>query len=168
MADSASNAKIAGELRRIEEDCIHSGKAHYNAGTRWGRYHYGLGVPSVILTALASAAFLKEYQGIAAGLSVVATVLTSLITFLKPSERSSLHKAAGDQYLSLRNDSRIFRDVKLEAVCDLRTALDGLDEFAKRRNDLNAASPAFNRGDFELARRGIEQGEAIHQVDKEG
>ncbi len=44
---------IQAELQRIEEDCIHSGKAHFNAGKRWARYHYWLGIPSVVLSALA-------------------------------------------------------------------------------------------------------------------
>lgn len=30
---------IQAELERIEEDCIHSGKVHFNAGSRWARYH---------------------------------------------------------------------------------------------------------------------------------
>ncbi|MBV4465789.1 hypothetical protein KVG95_20875 [Pseudomonas sp. SWRI79] len=52
---------IAVELRRIEEDCIHSGKAQFNAADRWSRYHYWLGIPSVGLSAVAGAAFMKEY-----------------------------------------------------------------------------------------------------------
>jgi hypothetical protein len=35
----------------------------------------------------------------------------------------------------------------------------------KRRNALNQASAQFSRKDFELARKGIDEGEAAHRVD---
>lgn len=157
---------IHAELQRIEEDCTHSGKAHFNAGIRFARYHYGLGIPSVILSALAGLAFFKDYPNIAGAMSGAVVILASLITFLKPSERSASHKSSGDQYLSLRNDARVFREVKLPNFSDGQAAMDGLDEFSKRRNELNQASAQFSRDDFEKARRGINTGEASHSVDQ--
>lgn len=157
---------IHAELQRIEEDCIHSGKAHFNAGIRFAKYHYGLGVPSVILSALAGLAFFKDYPNIAGSMSGTVAILTSLITFLKPSERSASHKSSGDQYLSLRNDARVFREIKLPTLPDDQAAIDGLEEFAKRRNELNQASAQFSRGDFEKARKGVYEGEAAHSVDQ--
>lgn len=158
--------KIRDELLRIEEDCVHSGKAHFNAGNTWNRYHFWLGIPAVVLSGLASTAFLSE-QPIVAGLMAAAVaVLTALQTFLKPSEKASAHKSSGDQYLSLRNDARVFREIRLDHSCDEQAAIDGLDEFTKRRRELNLASPQFSRGDFEKARKGIEEGEALHAIDK--
>lgn len=156
---------IRAELERIEEDCIHSGKAHFNAGDRWARYHYWLGIPSVVLSALAGAAFFVDHGDIAGIMSAVVAILTSLMTFLKPSERASAHKSSGDQYLTLRNDARVFREVKLSYTCDEQAAIAGMDEFTKRRNELNQASAHFSRNDFEIARVGIDQGEATHSVD---
>jgi hypothetical protein len=75
-------------------------------------------------------------------------------------------QARGDQYLILRNDARVFRQIRLMHACDEPTALAGIDEFTKRRNELNQASPQFSRADFEAARKGIEEGEATHRVDK--
>ena len=62
---------IQAELQRIEEDCVHSGKAHFNAGDRWAKYHYYLGIPSVILSALAGAAFFKDHGDIAGIMSAL-------------------------------------------------------------------------------------------------
>lgn len=157
---------IRAELERIEEDCIHSGKAHFNAGTRWASYNYFLGLPSVVLSALAGTAFFNDMPEIAGIMSAVVAVLTSLMTFLKPSERASTHKGSGDQYLSLRNDARVFREIKLDHACDEQAAIAGLDEFTKRRNELNQASAQFAPRDFKKARTGIDQGEAAHRVDK--
>ncbi|HEX8556181.1 MAG TPA: SLATT domain-containing protein [Sphingomonas sp.] len=157
---------IRAELTRIEEDCIHSGKAQFNAGVRWSRYHLWLGVPSVILSALAGTAFFKGQPEIAGAMSSVVTILTALMTFLKPSERASSHKSSGDQYLTLRNDARVLRTIKLDVACDDTAAVANLDEITKRRNELNQASAQVSRKDFERARTGIEEGEAQHIADR--
>ncbi len=168
MADIPHDTKqsVSHELQRVEEDCVHSGKAQFNAGDRWRGYHYWLGLPSVVMSAFAGAAFLKSEPALAAALSGAAAVLTALMTFLKPAERASAHKASGDQYLALRNDARVFRQVRLMHVCDDQAAVDGLDELTKRRNELNVSSLPVSRADFEKARTGIAQGEATHQLDQ--
>lgn len=167
MSD-APDTKIAirDELERIEEDCIHSGKAQFNAGVRWSRYHLLLGVPAVILSALAGTAFFKDQPNIAGIMSTIVAILTALSTFLKPSERASSHKGSGDQYLTLRNDARVLRTIKLDTTCDDASAIASLDEITKRRNELNLASAQASRSDFEKARMGIDEGEAAHRVDR--
>ena len=117
------------------------------------------------LSALAGAAFFKSYGDIAGIMSAVVAILTSLMTFLKPSERASAHKSSGDQYLTLRNDVRVFREIKLTYVCDEQSSISAMDDFTKRRNELNQASAQFSPKDFEIARAGIDQGEAAHRVD---
>jgi hypothetical protein len=158
--------QIQDELLRIEEDCTHSGKSHFNAAERWNAYHFWLGLPAVILSALAGTAFFSD-EPVAGGImSAIVAVLTGVQTFLKPSERSASHKSAGDQYLGLKNDARVFREVRLQHACDEQAAIDGLDEFTKRRNEMNLSSPQFAKRDFDKARKGIDAGEALHQVDK--
>src|SRR5688500_11948724 len=108
---------IRRELRRLEEDCTFSGKAHFNASRRWSHYHYWLGVPSVVLSAAAGAAFFKDYPEIGGAMASAVAILTALSTFLKPSDRSAAHKTSGDQYLALRNDSRVFREIGMSLAC---------------------------------------------------
>jgi len=163
---AGSKTAIRDELERIEEDCIHSGKAQFNAGVRWSRYHLLLGVPAVILSALAGAAFFRDYPEIAGAMSTVVAILTALSTFLKPAERAASHKGSGDQYLALRNDARVLRTIKLDGACDEGAAIGNLDEITKRRNELNQASAQPTRRDFEKARKGIDEGEATHRIDR--
>lgn len=157
---------IQEELKRIEEDCIHSGKAQFNAGDRWNSYHLWLGLPAIILSAAAGTAFFKDFPDLAGILASVVAILTSLSTFLKPSERASNHKSSGAQFLTLRNDARVLRTIKLVAASHDATAVASLDDITKRRNELNQASSQVARRDFERARRSIEQGEASHCVDQ--
>ena len=156
---------VRDELERIEEDCIHSGKAQFNAGVRWNRYHLFLGVPAVILSGLAGTAFFEDQAEIAGVMSTIVAILTALSTFLKPSERASSHKSSGDQYLTLRNDARVLRTIKLAVACDDAAAIANLDEITKRRNELNQASAQASRSDFEKARTGIDKGESAHRAD---
>jgi hypothetical protein len=156
---------LSNESQRIEEDANFSGKSHLNAASIWIRRHYWLGVPATLAGALAGAAIVKDYQALAGALSLAATLLTGLVTFLKPYERASQHKAVGDQFLSLRNDSRVFRTIELLEVKEIEELSLGLKTLSARRNDLNKGSPEFPRKAFEKARKGIEEGESKHQID---
>jgi hypothetical protein len=60
----------------------------------------------------------------------------------------------------------VFRQIRIVHACDDQAAIDSMDEFTKRRNELNQASPPFSRKDFEKARAGIDGGEANHKVDE--
>lgn len=158
---------IRGEAERIEEDSIHSAKAHFNAGVTWRHRHYWLGVPATIFGALAGASIVKGCPELAALLSLAATILTALVTFLKPSDWASSHKAAGVQYLALRNDVRVFREIELLEPEDTCTYSDKLRVLANRRNELNQSSPEIPRRAFKKARKGIDEGEAMYRIDKE-
>jgi hypothetical protein len=158
--------KIATELSRLGEDCVHSSKKQFNAADRWNRWNYVLGMPSIVLSALTGAAFMKDLPLAAGLLASALTGLTALMTFLKPSERASAHKASGDQYLTLCQDARRFREINLPYLCDDLAAQSFLTEYAKRVSDLNAASRQCSRADFERARAGIKEGQASHEVDK--
>lgn len=158
-------SKITDELQRLEEDCTHSGKAHFNACDRWNRWNYVFGIPSVILSAAAGTAFFEDYTVAAGVMSVSVTVLTALMTFLKPSERATSHKNSGDQYLALRNDSRVFRTITLLTLED-SASLEGMSGLTTRRNELNQASYMFSEQDFKKAKAGIDAGQAVHKVDK--
>jgi hypothetical protein len=158
--------KMTAELRRLEEDCTHSGKSHFNAADRWGTYNFMLGLPSVVLSAAAGTAFIKDWGSLAASMTTVVAVLTGLMTFLKPSERAASHKSAGAQYLTLRNDSRVYREIGINLATDIKAAFAAITALTKRRNDLNQSSPQFSDGDRKKAKAGIEAGEATHEVDR--
>jgi hypothetical protein len=160
------SGKVIAELLRMEEDCTHFGKAHFNASDRWTWWNYAFGIPSVALSAAAGAAFFQDYAVVAGAMSSGVTVLAALMTFLKPSEKAAEHKNFGDQYLALRNDARIFREIELTQVADDAAAISGMNGFTTSRNESNQASPQFATFDFKKAKKGIGRGEALHAVDK--
>lgn len=159
-------AKLVTEAQRIEEDVEHSAKGHYNAAARWARYHLWLGLPSAAIAALGGAAALNNLPDFAVGLALLSSALTTVLTFLKPSERSEMHKTAAGHYHTLRNRMRLFREIELGDDIERSTAKERLLVMATERDELNQSSPMPARGDYELAKQDIDAGRARYRVDE--
>ena len=160
--------KIMAEARRIEEDTEHSAKGHYNAADRWAKYHLYIGLPAAIIAAFAGGSAFNDMPNLAGFLAILSTALTTVLTFLKPSERAESHKAVAGSYLSLRNKTRIFREVELMDSEDGQAIKSSLMALSEERDGLNLSSPGIARGDYEKAKQDIDEGRTTHQVDKEG
>jgi hypothetical protein len=165
--DPAMIDALRNESLRIEEDSEHSAKRHFNTWDMWSVLHYALGVPATILAAAASTALVKNEHGWAQLMGLAVALFAALMTFLKPNDRAAQHRAVGNQYLSLRNDARMFREIDLiEAVDDTKKS-ERLRRLAQRRNDLNSSAPSTPRWAFERTRQGIADGETTYRVDKD-
>jgi len=159
--------KVIAEAHRIEEDTEHSAKGHFNAADRWGRYHLAIGLPSAVLAAIAGGTAFSDLTEVAGALAILSTALTTVLTFLKPSEHAENHKAVAGQYLALRNQTRLFRELDLDETTDMDSAKERLVELARSRDDLNQASPGIARKDYEKAKKDIDKGRSQYRVDKE-
>jgi hypothetical protein len=153
------------EAQRIEEDSEYSAKRHFNSCDLWSWTHYLLGGPAALLAACATTAIVKNHAESAQLLALAATLFSGLLTFLKPNDRAAQHRTVGNQYLSLRNDSRMFREIDLHESIDEGKKSERLRRLAQRRNDLNSTAPTTPGWAFRKAREGIEQGEATYKVD---
>ncbi len=158
---------IQKEALRIEEDSWYSAKSHFNTADLWGKLHYWLGVPATMVTAAAGAAFIKDWAIAAQLLSALATILTGLVTFLKPNEKAIHHKTVGDQYLALKNDARVFREIELLEVVPEKLGGEQVKALSNRRNELNSTAPPIPRWAFNATRKGMADGETIYAADKE-
>lgn len=165
--DQDKISALSREAERLEEDALYSSKGHYNAEDTWVRRHYWLGVPATALGAIAGAALIKSQPELASAFTLLASLLTGLMTFLKPNERAAMHRAAAGQFHALRNDARFFREIELLNSDRLGELPERLKALSSARNELNQKSPPIPRQAFVAARKGIEEGEATHKVDKE-
>ena len=164
--EQALIAALRREAERIEEDATYSSKSHFNAEATWIRRHYWLGIPSTILAAVAGATLVKSQPELASIFALAASLLTGLMTFLKPNERAASHRGAAGQFLALRNDARLFREVELLRADRPSEMPERLKTLSAARSELNQKSPSIPRRAFISARRGIEEGEATHKADK--
>lgn len=158
--------KISIECERIEEDTEQSAKRHFNAADRWASYNNCLGVPSVIVAAIASAVSFGSLPALGGILAAATGALTAVLTFLKPSERSTAHTTSGNQYLRLRNETRIFREIELQQTVDESELTDKFKQLSQRRDDLNDGAPITSDGDYSKAKAGIEDGQTEYKAEK--
>ena len=159
-------ASVAREASRIEEDCTHSAKGHFEAARIWGWCNMGLGLPAVVLGAVAGVSALKAMPVVAGVLAILGSALTAALTFLKPSDRVSGHHVSGTRYNSLKNRARLFREVDVPQATDPKRLTRALRTLAKERDELNQLSPEIPRPAFVRARRGVLTGESSYAVDR--
>lgn len=164
--DNGHRNALAEELLRIEEDCEHTAKGHFNASERLSRHHWVLGGCAMATSAAVGVGILAEEPLVSGVLALTAAILTALVTFLKPAERAVRHHETGSQFLSLRNDARRIRNLRLPKFEDGTQAVDWIDALASRQSELNQTALQFSRADFEKARKGIEEGDAAYAVDE--
>ena len=157
--------KASTECLRIEEDAEQSAKRHFNAATRWSHYNYWTGIPSVMVAAAGSAVSFASWPVVGGILAAITGALTAMLTFLKPSERATAHTTTGNQYLRLRNETRVFREIDLPQLTGEDLA-EKFKPFTQRRDDLNDSSPMTEDGDYQKANQGILDGQTEYKADK--
>lgn len=160
-------AKLVDEARRVCEDATYSAKGHFNAAARWTQIHYGIGIPTAVMSAVAGVSALSEFDNhsaVAGSLAIFVAALTGVTTFLKPSERASKHLAFGNRFNSLKNRARVAAELDAQSLApeDFRELL---TELGSERDELNAAAPAIPRVAFKRAQTGITEGQATYEVD---
>lgn len=158
--------QVVLECERIEEDSEQSAKRHFNAASRWSSYNGWLGIPSVVIAGIASAVSFAALPVLSGIFAATAAALTAVLTFLKPAERSASHNSYGNQYLRLRNETRLFREVELPTIKQADELSERFKPFAERRDDLNDGAPMTTDQDYTKANQGILDGQTEYKADK--
>lgn len=165
---SRTKEEIIREAKRIEESALHSAKGHFKAAALWGQFHMAMGLPMVVLAAVAGAsafAKLDQDKNLAGILSLIVVVLSSVSTFLNPNKKASEHLNAGNKYDSLLNKVRIFRTIECWEHSD-DVLSDRIKRHSEDKNVLNQSSPQIPWLARMMAKHGIKTGEADYEVDK--
>ena len=165
MNDDMKKDGIRGATETLYDDCLHSEKALFWLATQWRRLHYWLGIPSCIVSALAGAAIIQEFSGLAAILTTIAAVLTALLTFLQPQNVFKTHHECGVKYGILRNKIDRFKTIDLDGKFDDKEARLVLEAMAAEKAELQSAAPHTGGLAYYFAKRSIKAGQ--HRADKE-
>ncbi|MCK5019439.1 MAG: SLATT domain-containing protein [Candidatus Peribacteraceae bacterium] len=168
MADSTKE-KVIKETRRLEEDVEHSEKNHYVSACFWRNIYMGIGVMNAILAAIAGCSALSDFENhsfYSAMLAVVIMILSGVLAFMSPHEKSHQYKILGDDYNALRNDIRILREVKIDTFVDEKDLIEELEKLKKRKDEINKRNFLIFNKHYKRARKGIEDGEAEYKIDK--
>src|SRR5690349_17481849 len=108
---SKAKDEIIKEAKRIEEASLLSSKRHFKAASLWSGFHLLIGIPVVVVSAVAGATAFAQFDVnhvIAGVLSLVVAALASTQTFLNPNSKAAVHQSAGNKYDSLMNKVRMF------------------------------------------------------------
>lgn len=117
------------------EDAERQSALHKSAAIRLKRWHYRLGLPSVILSAIVGTSIFAGLEqavsslpmrALLAGVSITAAALAAAVTFLSFSERSATHRRASQEYSEVSKRLQILRTTvsKLKSS-EWRAILDG-------------------------------------------
>lgn len=166
---SKTKNEIIKEAQRIEESALYSAKGHFVAANFWSNFHLWIGIPMVLLSAIAGASVLPQFDPkhiIAGGISIIVVALSSVMTFLNPNEKASAHLNAGNNYDSLQNKVRMFWSIDCWKEESEEVLTERLRYFSEQKDRLNQNSPQIPKWAYKRAKKGIEEGEADYKVDK--
>lgn len=164
---SKAKEQIIKETQRIEEAALFSAKGHFVASYFWSNFHLIIGIPIVVLAAIAGSSFFNHNNAVTGICSLIVAILSAVMTFLNPNERSSSHLNAGNSYDALQNEARIFRSIDCWREKSDQILTDHLKKISLQKNKLNQNSPQISWWAYLWAKRGIEKGEGDYAVDKE-
>lgn len=167
---SQTKDEIIKESKRIEESTLYSAKGHFVAARFWSYFHLIIGVPIVIISAVAGLSILSQIdktKTISGILTISVTALSALMTFLNPNNKSNSHLNCGNSYDALNNKVRIFRTIDCWKEKSEDVLTEKLKYFSEQKDKLNTTSPQVPWFAYQLAKRQIASGQADFVVDKE-
>ncbi len=168
---SKAKDEIIKEAKRIEEALLFSSKRHFKAASLWSGFHLCVGIPVVVISAVAGATAFAQFDVnhvIAGVLSLCVAAMTSVMTFLNPNAKAAAHQNTGNKYDSLMNKVRMFWSIDCWRAESEEVLTERLKYFSEQKDNLNLSSPQTNFIAYWLAKRGIEAGEARYKVDDQG
>ena len=166
---SKTREETVKEAKRIEESLLCTSKGHFSAAGLCGWIHLFLGLPMVVLAAVAGAASFAKFDAsgaITGILSICVVVLSSISTFLNASKKAADHLSAGNNCDALMNKVRIFRTIDCWEESSDQVLSERLKRFSEDKSTLNHNSPQVPWLAYQLAKRGIRRGEAEYAIDK--
>lgn len=155
---------IEDQLQKLEDDTDLTASSDFAMATRWEATNTRMGLIIVITSgvvavigACATLSDFTQYQKYFTLSSIVlasiATVVASVLTSLKPSERGSLYREYGNKQKSLRNRISVYRSVLMKQDPSLERISDQLVAFGQEKDGLNADNPPIPRSAFRAASR---------------
>lgn len=161
--------KVIKETHRMEEDVLHSEKNHYVSASFWRNAYMGIGLMNAILAAIAGYTALSDFDNHAfysAGIAIIIMILSGVLAFMSPHEKSTQYKKVGDDYNAIKHDIRLLREVKIDTFSEPEL-IEEIEKLKKRKDEINKRSIHIFKRHYKIAKKGIEDGEAEYQIDKE-
>ena len=168
MTVEPTRLKIIEEAKRIEHDTLYSAKGHYEASQYWTKFHLIIGIPTAVLSALAGASALAQFDNhsiIAGFLAIAVAAFTAVVTFLNPNEKATSHQNVGNKYNALRNKVHVFCNIDASVEDSDQELIQQLKELARQRDELNQDSPPISNWAYKKAQKVMKDKTIKNQTD---
>jgi hypothetical protein len=160
--EQALRSEISRQLKNLEDDADSTSASDFYVSQNWDSLNTRLGLSTVcvsgaviVIGAAASIRGLEDWQTYFTALSTIlasaATVIGSVLTFLKPSERGSRYREFANKHKALSNRIRIHRTVNMEEDGSLKDLSEKLAAFSTEKDILNSDNPPIPRDAFLIA-----------------
>ena len=163
--------RIRDEARRLEYQCLWAAERHYAAETPLYALNHWLGIPSAVLAAIAgTTAFttFQHHEWVTAVIALSASVLTSLLTFIDPYKKASVHHRIGRGFEALYHDAGILARFEVERDNPNLPGLDAkLEALVTKFNELLQSSPGLPGHAYRTAAKNLatSKGEVLRVPD---
>lgn len=169
MAESESDQRMSmrDEADRIHESAMYCAQGQYEAAERWRLLHWAFGATAATLSAASAIITFAAGAAIWSGiLALAAAFIAAVMTGVRHDRLAERAQTSGNQYTSLRNDARQFRDIAVpnDDVPVLRHALTAL---TSRAAEIDGASDLIPTWAIERARANIENGNQDFRADSQ-
>lgn len=121
---------ITDWFRRVRENQF----IHYACGNHFSRLNYWLGVPTIALTTMVGTAVFTSLDNQAIGnykiiigiISILASVLAALQTFLGYSQRAEKHRLTASGYAAIRRELELLKTSPIQDTGELTNKLESI------------------------------------------
>jgi hypothetical protein len=148
-------AKLAKE---VDDVCRWVRTAHFMSAGIWDVVGIVLGVSALVIGVAGGGSagagiFGTANPALAAVLSATAGLTAGVVSFLKPSDRATAHKKAGDDWSILRDKVASFWRLEIDYETDVTKLGKKYDDLLKEKEDITRKSPIFSNWVFNRAKR---------------
>lgn len=156
---------VTDELLRLEEDMLYTEKGHFAAANELSRIHVGLGITATVAAAASVATIVGDASAIISGvLGLIASLVSAVLTFVKPEEKASQHLTAARLLGDIRVRARQHRELDLHdgagnSSASWRTYP---TEIRVAKAEVDQSAPPVSDRRFRKAQAKIQSGDFIH------
>lgn len=151
--------RVIEEACELELDFYYSAKSHYNAARRWESFGFWLGMLAVIISSINGIVSLSNkatpevlHSTVIGGVvSIFVSCLAAIITFSKATDKSQLHKVAGNRFNNLRDRVRQFYTVECFMHGKDDEVWKKLEKFTMEKDKANSESPSIPEWAYKIS-----------------
>lgn len=157
------------KLRKIKVDALYGKKKHFNSADRKEKNHYRIGVPLVVINILTGSILFYVITDGATNwvkyvpivLALVAALLSGFQTYLNLQKRVEGHRRIGNKYLAIVKKCDRLQGYFADNAIANEDLISRIENIAAEIEAVNLEAETYptNNSDYELAKKGIENGE---------